>query len=620
MCGIIGTITDSNQIIDWNSGLASLAHRGPDGQGEKVLLLNNIQVWLAHTRLSILDLSPAGHQPMQSKNGRWWLTFNGEIYNHLELRQSLQCSFKGHSDTETLIELIAQQGITSILPKLNGMFAFAALDTHNNKLYLVRDPYGIKPLYYFQKNNTFAFSSEVKALHKMGLLEAAPDVNALQGFLSLRYVPSPDTLWKGIQRLKPGHILDLNLDSMEVNISSFIKPVSTQFSGTLEEASSAYQGQLKEAIGRQLLSDVPVGVLLSGGIDSALVAAMAKDLGHQLPCFTVGFGQQHSECEISDAQETAQVLGLPISSIVVTPEAMLEALPNIVKSVEEPLGTTSIMPMWHLVQRVREDVTVVLTGQGTDEPWGGYRRYQVEMVRRLMPSTSFWHLLKNIGNIAGSRLPDVLERGLRTLPEAQLANRALEACALFSASERQLLTGSSDHGGTLDIMNDWMTWLKPSGCSAAESMMRVDARMNLADDLLLYGDKISMATSLEARVPMLDIELMKFVESLPLHYRVTLGRSKIAHKQMAERYLPASIVHRKKKGFQVPFGEWSRGAWRDFVEEALLADNAPHLAYFNKKGLETLWHEHLTQKRDRSRQIFALLMLSLWWREMVSIT
>ncbi len=618
MCGIVGAVTQSNRV-DCAAALASIVHRGPDGQGEQQINIANKKIWLAHTRLAILDLSPAGHQPMQSQDRRWWITFNGEIYNHLELRELLQCSFRGHSDTETLIELIAHYGIDFVLPKLNGMFAFSLVDSKENKLYLVRDPFGIKPLYFTQKNGFFAFASEVKALHKTGLINPAPDSNALQGFLTLRYAPSPDTLWQGIKRLKPGHLLSLDLNNMAVDLSHFMQPVVNHFSGSLDEATSQYQIELKSAINRQLLSDVPVGVLLSGGIDSALVAAMAKDLGRNLPCFTVGFGEGHSECEISDAQETANVLGLPIESVIVTPKNMLEALPDIIRSVEEPLGTTSIMPMWYLVQRAQKDVTVVLTGQGTDEPWGGYRRYQVEMVRRLMPVSLFWRFFKGMGQIAGKRLPDVLERGLRTLPEQNLANRAIEACALFSAKERLLLTGSSSNGGTLDVMSSWMSWVDHSECKPAESMMRVDARMNLADDLLLYGDKISMATSLEARVPMLDIELMKFVESLPLNYRVALNRSKIVHKRMAEHYLPASIVHRKKRGFQVPFGDWSRGPWREFVEEALLASNAPHLNYFDKQGLSLLWQEHLSNRRDRSRQIFALLMLSLWWRELVSV-
>lgn len=614
MCGIIGAITKFG-IGDQASSVASLAHRGPDGQGQHIASVADKQVWLAHTRLAIQDLSAAGQQPMQSRDGRWCVVFNGEIYNHLELRKQLTGPFRGHSDTETLIELIASRGIGHTLPQLNGMFAFAALDSKEGKLYLARDPFGIKPLYYSQAKNTFAFASEVRALHATGLVAAAPDINALQGFLSLRYVPSPDTLWQGINRVKPGHFLCLDIDRMKERCCHFVGPVTNRFTGSLDEATSAYQTHLKAAIHRQLLSDVPVGVLLSGGIDSALVAAMAKDAGQDLPCFTVGFGDDHPECEISDAEETAGILGLPFTAVTVTPARLLDALPDIVRSVEEPLGTTSIMPMWYLVQRAKQDVTVVLTGQGTDEPWGGYRRYQVEMVRRLMPVGPFWRLLKSMGGIVGNRLPDVLERGLRTLPEPNLAARAMEACALFSAKERLQLTGSSGDGGTFGVMSEWMAWLETTNCEAAECMMRVDTRMNLADDLLLYGDKISMAASLEARVPMLDIELMNFIESLPLKYRVALRRTKIAHKLMAERYLPASIVHRKKRGFQVPFGEWSRGPWRAYIEDVLLSPDAPHLAHMDRNVLSALWQEHASNRRDRGRQIFALFMLALWWRE-----
>lgn len=612
MCGIAGSLD-----IDINSAvLDTMHHRGPDSRSVEQINICDHTIWLAHTRLSILDLSSAGKQPMQSKDRRWWVTFNGEIYNHLELRKKLEMSFCGHSDTETLVELIAAKGVEKTLPRINGMFAFAALDTLEGKLYLVRDPFGIKPLYYSQKIGTFAFTSELRALQAMGLTDALPNTNALQQFLTLRYVPSPDTLWQGINRLKPGHVLCLDLRSMKTTLDHYVVPVTERFSGSLDDAIGAYQIQLKSAIKRQLLSDVPVGVLLSGGIDSALVAAMAKDAGQELPCFTVGFGDGHAECEIADAEETAKVLGLPISSVKVTPEGLLGALPDIVRSVEEPLGTTSIMPMWYLAKRARQDVTVVLTGQGTDEPWGGYRRYQVEMVRRLIPVGTFWRFMKGMGSLMGSSLPDVLERGLRTLPERNLAMRAVEACALFSAKERELLTGSSSDGGALSAMSGWMSWLDTSECQPAERMMRIDTRMNLADDLLLYGDKISMATSLEARVPMLDIELVKFVESLPLNYRLALNRSKIAHKLMAERYLPASIVHRKKRGFQVPFGDWSRGPWRTYIEDILLSRDAPHFDYLNRNSLLALWNEHVLDRRDRSRQMFALLMLALWWKQL----
>jgi asparagine synthase (glutamine-hydrolysing) len=610
MCGILGTIdlTISENI------LASLQHRGPDGQGIKQLMVCNHVVRLGHTRLSILDLSPAGQQPMQSNNGRWWVTFNGEIYNHLELRKSLQSSFLGHADTETLIELIANQGVENTLPKINGMFAFAALDTQEGKLYLVRDPFGIKPLYYARKGKQFAFASEARVLKELGHHGGA-DSNTLQLFLTLRYVPSPLTLWKNINRLQPGHILCIDLATGEMHNQNYAVPTKIDFTGNLQDATEQYKELLGKAVKRQLLSDVPVGILLSGGIDSALVAAMAKDSGRDLPCFTVGFGKDYNECELADAEETARVLGLPITSVTVTPEMLLDALPSIVRSVEEPLGTTSIMPMWYLVRCAQEQVTVVLTGQGTDEPWGGYRRYQMEMIRQFAPWPSFWKVVANVGTIAGRSLPEVLERGLRSLPVTNFSERTVEACALFSSRERELLTGSRHDGNAVQTFQYWVDWMQQANCSPAETMMRVDTRTNLADDLLIYGDKISMATSLEARVPMLDIELVQFVESLPLNFRVALRKTKIVHKLMAERYLPSSIVHRPKKGFSVPFGNWTRGVWRSYIEETLLAKEAPHWAMLDRKGVLSLWTEHLSAKPDRSRQIFALFMLAIWWKQ-----
>ncbi len=614
MCGVIGSV-NSNQNLD--EAISSLRHRGPDSFGKESFEVQGKTVQLAHARLAILDLSPAGHQPMQSKNQRWWISYNGEIYNHLELRKELDCEFIGHSDTETLIELIAQTNdVEKVAQKLNGFFAFAALDRQEGKLYLVRDPFGIKPLYYAKchdnSTDSFLFASEVRALKALGQVDGDLNEDALDTFLTLRYVPSPLTLWNGVKRLAPGHILSMNIASGHYESHKYITPQKDRFQGSMDEAITAYEAVLKQAVGKQLLSDVPIGLLLSGGIDSALVAAIARDAGHKLPCFTVGFGREHDECEISDAEETARVLGLPHHHVTVTPDMLQQAFPAILASVEEPLGTTSILPMWYLVQRAREDVTVVLTGQGTDEPWGGYRRYQVEMVRKMLPFAPIWKLLKGAVPSLDTR-SETLERGLRTLSVNGTIDRFVEACALFPAQDRLQLTGRNRQKNQAHkLMGQWHQWLSSAGCEPAEEMMRMDTRMNLADDLLLYGDKISMASALEARVPMLDIDLVGFVESLPLSYRVALSRSKIVHKKMAESYLPTEIVHRKKKGFQVPFGAWSRGIWRDWVEAILLDRNAPHFSHMEYSAVEKLWRQHLAQKPDRSRQMFALLMFAIW--------
>ncbi len=604
MCGIVGTVD-----LEFSpSVLEHLRHRGPDSQGVEQIHIDHHSIFLAHTRLAILDLSPAGHQPMRSRNGRWWVSFNGEIYNHLALRKEITGPFRGHSDTETLVELLEESGIEKTLPRLNGMFAFAALDTRERKLYLARDPFGIKPIYYVKRQEEFAFASEVRALRALGLDDSI-DPEGLKCFLTLRYVPSPHTLWRDIRRLPPGHLLCFDLDNSTIRLSRYIEPVKERFHGSIEDAVDAYREQLSAAVRRQLLSDVPVGVLLSGGIDSALVAAMAKDNGYEPPCFTVGFGQGHRECEIDDAAHTARTLGLPFHSIEVAPDALRVALPAIVHSVEEPLGTTSIMPMWYLVRRARDDVTVVLTGQGSDEPWGGYFRYQVELVWQMMPCAQFWRMSRPLVTLWRAR-PEAVERGLRALAQHDVSGRILEACSLFSANERRLLLGDDGDGGAYKAITYWLDWLNAVGpLSHVERMMCLDARMNLADDLLLYGDKISMAVALEARVPMLDIDLVRFVESLPIGYRVKWRKGKVVHKMMAESYLPPEIVHRPKKGFQVPFGDWSRGPWRAWMEERLL-DGLKGL--LRHDSVEQLWREHLAGRPNRSRQMFALLMLALW--------
>ncbi|MBI5197016.1 MAG: asparagine synthase (glutamine-hydrolyzing) [Nitrospirae bacterium] len=613
MCGIAGFIGKDGIPLNFERILNELRHRGPDSSGHVTLKLSGKTVWLGHTRLSILDLTESGHQPMRSNNGSWWASYNGEIYNHLDLRSELDCSFRGHSDTETLIEYLSEFGINKSLPRLNGMFAFASLDMVQNRLYLVRDPFGIKPLYYVNIHDGWAFASEVRALRAMGVPQEI-DGDALDVFLTLRYIPSPRTLWKGIFRVPPGHFLCYDLETERFESTCYIKPTKERFEGTLEGAIAGYRDVLGSAVKRQLLSDVPVGVFLSGGIDSALIAAMAAESGRELKAFTVGFGKQHPECEIEEAADTAKVIGLPHNFIEVTPEALLQAIPDIVGAVEEPLGTTSVLPMWYLAHRARKDVTVVLTGQGSDEPWGGYPRYQLELWRKHIPRPELWSSLYSLKKLWHG-MPETLERGLRSLPVADETSRFKEEYSLFNREERLWLTGCDNGDEATFEIASWLSWVDDEMLAPAERMMRIDSRMNLADDLLLYGDKISMAASLEARVPMLDIEVVRFIESLPLSFRVGIRHTKIVHKMMAESYLPEQIVHRPKKGFRVPFTQWSKGPWREWIEAILLDRNAPHFNLLDHAGISRIWKEHLSARPDRSRQIFALLMLALVFRQ-----
>ena len=608
MCGIIGKISNANgsSISEW---IKTLNHRGPDDSGYSSFIYADRRIEFGHTRLSIIDLSSSGSQPMESKDGRYIVSYNGEIYNHKEIRQKLNIPFKGHSDTETLVEAVATWGVNETLPLLNGMFGFALLDKKNGKVYLVRDPFGIKPVYYFYNQKKFAFSSEIRGLSAMNIKCTDIDSNAVQTFLTLRYIPSPDTLFKKIKRLPPGHMLCYDIEKNRVSISSYIKPVTGSFSGSIDDAVDVYTATLKNAVKSQLLSDVPVGVLLSGGIDSSLIAAMAAETGKSLPCFTVGFGSQYKDCEIEDAAQTAAILGMEHNFIEVDSNDLWSVFSDVIKAVEEPLGTTSILPMWYLVKKAKEDVTVVLAGQGNDEPWGGYRRYQAEIWRSFFPFSSVFKGLNSFSSLCN--LPDFAERAFRSLSVKELPKRFEEAYALFASKERFALTGASNNGNALNDIKYWLSWIDTSKMQPVEKMMQIDTRMNLADDLLLYADKTSMAVSLETRVPMLDIDLVRLVESFPIKYKLGLQKTKIVHKIAAERYLPKEIINRSKKNFQVPFAQWARGKWRDRIESVLFYKNAPYLSILDFNGVKKIWKDHLSGKKDKTRQLFALLSFAI---------
>ncbi|UJF23373.1 asparagine synthase (glutamine-hydrolyzing) [Shewanella sp. OMA3-2] len=611
MCGIAGAVN----IPFVKDQLNIISHRGPDSSGFHEVDFENSKLYLGHTRLSILDTSSAGAQPMFSLCNRWLISFNGEIYNHIELRKLLNIDFTSSSDTQTLVELISIYGVEDTCKKLNGMFSFCAVDLENGELYLVRDNFGIKPIYYYSYREQFAFSSEVKFLTRE--LKIKPEVSrsGIEEFFSIRFVASPNTLLSNIKRVKPGSIIKYDINKgVLVDEKQFISLKENKFEGSIEDAVSQYQVKLQTAVKRQLLSDVPVGMLLSGGVDSALVAAMAADSGHKLPCYSVGFGDGFAECELSNARHTAAVLGLDFNEVLVSPDDLLDSFINIAKTIEEPLGTTSILPMWSLVHAAKKDVSVVLTGQGTDEPWGGYNKYQVEIVRNFFKNSGFWQAIK-FCSPSFMYKNESFRRAIYSLAANDVGSQVIHASSLFSESDRYKLCGTTNSGNLNETLAFWCNWAKQGKLTQAELMMQVDSRMSLADDLLLYADKLSMHVSLETRVPMLDVDLVEFVESLPLNYKVKFKNGKLVHKLMAEKYLPSSIVHRKKLGFHVPFSTWSKSIWKGFIEDHLLSENLPHFNYINRSAVLDIWTRHQSGNEDLGKQIFSLLMFSLWSQE-----
>lgn len=607
MCGILGSV---NLSFD-NSVLDLIKHRGPDDSGIEEIIVNSNIVKFGQRRLSIVDLSPAGHQPMFTECGNYMIILNGEIYNHLELRKKLpkEINFKGHSDTETILYYLEKFGINGIRD-FNGIFAFAFLDRIRNKLFLVRDPIGVKPLYYSEgENNDLVFSSEIRPIK---ILKTKINLNneALASLLRLRYNPSPDTLYRQIKKILPGHYceIDLNIGNLVLNHYPFIDelPKTINLSHNVVEQ---YGQKLEEAVKRQLLSDVEVGILLSGGIDSALVAAFAKKhYKGKLKAFTIGFQGDYSEDEIEEAAETAEILGLDHSFKKISFTDFLNIIKKCTLIVEEPLATTSIIPMYFLAEMASKKVKVVLTGQGADEPLGGYTRYKSELIRYMIPGL-FRKSLKPIIKLINVHNENI-SRGVNSLGIENEIERFLAVWEVFSIEEIEKLITVTDRQSSLKISY----WYNLLNCGKkkhpVERMMALDTRLNLADDLLNYTDKITMNFALECRVPMLDLELVNFIESLPYNLKLNIRKGKIIHKQFASEILPDSIINRKKKGFLSPTNNWFKNE-AEVIQEMLLSGGTNFSKLFKQTYVAEIIRQH-KNGFNKDKQIFLLLSIYFW--------
>lgn len=606
MCGILGSVN-----IGLNSTvLDTIKHRGPDDFGLERFAINGHKIELNHRRLSIIDLSPAGHQPMNTACNNYSVIFNGEIYNHEELRQKLpkDVEFRGHSDTETILYYLKEFGIKGI-KDFNGIFAFAYVDKISNVIYLARDPFGVKPLYYhFNEENGVVFSSEIRPIKHLQAQNGV-DKDALATSLRLRYNPSPDTIYAGIKKIRPGHYLEINLnaDTLVSKHESFICPVPKTISYPANKVVNLYGKKLEEAVKRQLLSDVEVGILLSGGIDSAMVAALAKKhYAGRLKAFTIGFDGDYEEDEIEAAAETAELLGLEHHFKKISFADFLNVIKVCTGIVEEPLATTSIIPMYFLSELTAKHVKVVLTGQGADEPLGGYTRYKSELIGDYTPR--FLHkLIPPIFKLANIKSEQVL-RGINAMGITNVIERFLAVYEVFNKEEiEKLISVDERHSGT-QIAYFYNLLQCENKRHPVERMMALDTRLNLADDLLNYTDKITMHYSIECRVPMLDVELVNFIESLPAHLKLSLKKGgKIIHKDFARQILPGKIINRKKKAFQSPTKLWFKKE-SHIIEEMLLAGGTEFSRHFNQRYVAQIINQH-KQGFNKEKQIFLLLSI-----------
>jgi len=623
MCGIAGKFNfDSANPIDRErlSAMTSvIAHRGPDADGFYV----GEGIGLGHRRLSIIDLS-TGDQPLANENGTIWIVFNGEVYNFAEIRAELEAHghwFRTHSDTEVIVHAYEQWGDRAV-DRFRGMFAFALWDEPKRRLLLVRDRLGVKPLYYSATAAGVTFGSEIKALLEDPDVPRGWSPEALDAYLALQYVPSPQTMYSGIFKLPAAHLLVAERGRVSVR-----RYWDLPFTGDGDPArEDQYLEQLEalvaESVRLRLISDVPLGAFLSGGIDStAVVAAMADACGaDRVVTTSVGF-DEHAFNELEHARTVARHLGVRQHEKIVKPD-VADLLPKLAWHLDEPFADSSAVPTYYVSKAAREHVTVALSGDGGDELWAGYARHRVEQwetaARQWLGPTG--------GRIAGrvaARLP-IGVKGTRSL--RHLALSPAEACArkhaygLFEGGVRGSLYAADFAREVRDADPFAGFRLAYDSCPSPDPIDRalyVDVKTYLVDDIMTKVDKMSMAVSLESREPLLDHKLLEFAATVPSSLKLKNGRGKHLLRRLLERRIPKSIVDRPKHGFEAPIGEWLRGPLAPMVDGLLGDGRLRDRGVFNDRAVAALWAEHRDGARDHRHRLWSLVMLELWFRQFV---
>lgn len=643
MCGIAGLVSASaaspaDELRSAGEAMTNaLTHRGPDDHG---LWLDAAKgIVLGHRRLSIVDLSQAGHQPMISANGRFVIVYNGEVYNHQETRkelESLGVVFRGTSDTEVILEACAAWSVERTLPRLNGMFAFALWDRAEGILTIVRDRLGIKPLYWAKFGRLFLFGSELKALraHRGWAPRVRPE--AIAGYMRHGYIPGPHTVYEGVQKLEPGSVLTLNTrDNSEPTLRRFwdLSEVATRGAAARTEPASADSVNeldvlLRDAVRRRMVADVPLGAFLSGGVDSSTVAAMMQaQSAVPIKTFTIGFEQDRFD-EAPHARAVAKHLGTDHTELYVAPQDALNVIPELPHLYDEPFADSSQIPTMLVSRLTRKHVTVALSGDGGDELFAGYSRYFWNQrlqrslgrvprpvrsaagfgLRSLSPALRAWCL---------KRLPRRLQN---VLTEARLAKlsevlNAKDSGALYRRivslwpDPKALVLGGSEATGRL-----WEPNLTKALEQAIEAPQFLDTLTYLPDDILTKVDRASMAVALEARVPLIDYRVVEFAWRLPMSMKVRDGHGKWILRQVLDRYVPRQLIDRPKMGFGVPLGEWLRGPLRDWAEDLLSESQLSQQGLLRVELVRRAWQEHISGRQERASQLWAVLMLQSWMR------
>ena len=610
MSGIAGCLAlaeGTRPDTDWTVRAARrMTHRGPDDDG----VFADGPIALAARRLAVIDPSAAGHQPMRSSDGRFWMVYNGEIYNHGELAQRLRArgvQLRGKSDSEVLLEMFAAEG-KDALRRLRGMYAFAIWDTRNQELFCARDPFGIKPLYYTlaEGGNQLRFASERKALLGAGEVSVI-DPDALRRYLSFQYVPAPATMTPPVRSLPPGHFMVARLGG-PVDVFRYWRPMLRPAKSPAVDTPERILAVLRESVTTHLRSDVPLGAFLSGGVDSAAICALAAESRPGMLTFTAGFARP-GYSEIEQAQETAAALGLKSVPYVITAQEFAARLPQIIWQLDDPMADAAAIPLWFVAREARRHVKVVLSGEGADELFGGYGVYYQPSVVRAATRLPGWGR-NSAGAMAARISPGQRGKGLLQRISLPLRDRYIGNAHVFSGAEVNLLTRYG--GGTVfDVTDPLFDQAASAGLDDVATMQLVDINTWLPGDILVKADRAAMAHGLELRSPFLDREVMAVASRLSRAEKTAAGTTKFALREAVGGLLSQAAAERRKLGFPVPIGHWFRGELSGYAEQVI--HEARTEEWLDKREvLNVLRQFRAGDPEVPWRRLWVLLVFSLW--------
>ncbi len=604
MCGFVGCVYDTKNTANkqlFKKMNEIITHRGPDDEG----YFTDQHVQFGFRRLSIIGLE-TGHQPLSYENERYWIIFNGEIYNYIELKQELidqGFTFNTESDTEVIIALYSAIK-TEAVKKLRGMFGFIIWDKVEQTLFGARDPFGIKPFFYTEQKDITYFASEKKSI--LLAMKGSLDQEALQQYLSFQFVPEPNTMTKEIKRLSPGHFFTKKIGE-PMKIESYWKPTFQPTNLSEADAIKEIRNVLMDSVNVHMRSDVPVGSFLSGGIDSSIIVSLAKQFNPHLKTFSVGF-EHNGFSEIDVAKETAQALDLENISYIISPQEYMEELPKIIWHMDDPLADPAAIPLYFVAREARKHVTVVLSGEGADELFGGYNIYREPHDLRLfnkIPSplkSALFALSKIIPD--GVKGKSFLERGVTPLEERYIGN-----AKMFEEMEKkQFLKQYNPNIHYKQVTKPIYDLTK--GLDAVTKMQHLDMHTWLRGDILVKADKMTMANSLELRVPFLDKEVFNVAAKLQTNQKIANNTTKHILRKAAEGIVPDHVLNRKKLGFPVPIRHWLKDEMHDWAVHLIQTSQTDHLIH--KQAVLRLLEDHCVDKADNSRKIWTILIFMIW--------